>query len=120
MKKLNKKGFTLIELLAVVVILLAISVVAVSSISAAIERNKVKQNESKKEIIISYAKIYYGDHKNTLEKKSKDVNGYIHIAINDLVKEELVTEEELIDAYGDRISGDICFESSGKNFKFCE
>ena len=36
MKKLNKKGFTLVELLAVVVILLAISVIAVSSISAAI------------------------------------------------------------------------------------
>ena len=49
--KLNKKGFTLIELLAVVVILLAITVIAVSSISAAIERNKVKQNDTKKEVI---------------------------------------------------------------------
>ena len=58
MKSLNKKGFTLIELLAVVVILLAISIIAVSSISAAIERNKVKQNDAKKELIISYAKIY--------------------------------------------------------------
>ena len=37
------KGFTLIELLAVVVIMLAISVMAISSISAAIERNKAKQ-----------------------------------------------------------------------------
>ena len=42
--KLNKKGFTLIELLAVVVIMLAISVMAVSSISAAVERNKKKQS----------------------------------------------------------------------------
>ena len=39
---INRKGFTLIELLAVVVILLAISVMAISSISAAIERNKNK------------------------------------------------------------------------------
>ena len=46
--KMNNKGCTLIELLAVVVILLAISVIAISSISAAIERNKGKQNEEKK------------------------------------------------------------------------
>ena len=67
--KLNKKGFTLVELLAVVVILLAISVIAVSSISAAIERNKAKQNEAKKEIIISYAKLYYEEHKNNESDK---------------------------------------------------
>jgi len=64
--KLNKKGFTLIELLAVVVILLAISVIAISSISAAIERNKAKQNDSKKEVIVSYAQLYYNEHKNSL------------------------------------------------------
>ena len=57
--KLNKKGFTLIELLAVVVILLAISVMAISSINAAVERNKAKQDNAKKEVIVSYAKIYY-------------------------------------------------------------
>lgn len=62
--KLNKKGFTLVELLAVVVILLAISVIAVSSISAAIERNKEKQNNAKIDIIISYAKLYYDENKN--------------------------------------------------------
>ena len=114
MKKLNKKGFTLIELLAVVVILLAISVIAVSSISAAIERNKVKQNEAKKEIIISYAKIYYEDHKNEIESKKN-----YRITIDKLVGDELLSEEELLDVDGDRISGDICFATGGKNFKFC-
>ncbi len=64
--KLNRKGFTLIELLAVVVILLAISVMAITSISAAVERNKAKQDNAKKEVIVSYAKIYYEDHRNTL------------------------------------------------------
>ena len=44
MKLNDKKGFTLIELLAVVVIMLAISVMAVSSISAAIKRNDKKQD----------------------------------------------------------------------------
>lgn len=63
--KLNNKGFTLVELLAVVVILLAISVIAISSISAAIERNKEKQNEAKIDVIISYAKLYYDEHRNT-------------------------------------------------------
>ena len=65
--KINKKGFTLIELLAVVVILLAISVIAISSISAAIERNKAKQNEAKIDIIKTYAKLYYDSHRNTEE-----------------------------------------------------
>ena len=114
MKKLNKKGFTLIELLAVVVILLAISVIAVSSISAAIERNKGKQNDAKREIIISYAKIYYEDHKNKIEK---DRN--YKITIDDLMRDELLTEDELLDADNNSITGDICFESGGKNFKFC-
>ena len=44
MKKINNKGFTLIELLAVVVILLAITVVAIPSINSLIERNKEKRN----------------------------------------------------------------------------
>ena len=56
--KNNKKGFTLVELLAVVVLLLAISVMAVSSISAAIERNKNKQNEAKKKMLANYAELY--------------------------------------------------------------
>ena len=68
--KINKKGFTLVELLAVVVILLAISVIAVSSISAAIERNKEKQNDSKKELIVSYGKLYYDEHKRAYRKRT--------------------------------------------------
>ena len=102
--KLNKKGFTLVELLAVVVILLAISVIAVSSISAAIERNKVKQNESKIEIIISYAKLYYDEHKNSL-----GVSG--SITLQKLVDEEYMTDEERKDADGDYFTGVICYSS---------
>ena len=66
MKKNKNKGFTLIELLAVVVILLAVSVIAISSISAAIERNKKKQNDTKIAVIESYAKLYYDEHKNII------------------------------------------------------
>ena len=96
--KLNKKGFTLIELLAVVVILLAISVIAVSSISAAIERNKSKQNDAKKEVIISYAKLYYEEHKNSL-----GTSGYI--SLDDLE----LSDAEIKDADGEKFTGCICF-----------
>lgn len=112
MKKLNKKGFTLVELLAVVVILLAISVIAVSSISAAIERNKNKQNEAKIEILESYAKIYYDQYKN---KFGNSTSGYI--SLTDLYNVGL-NEEELYDVDGIPFSGCIKYDSG--NFKYVE
>lgn len=105
--KLNKKGFTLVELLAVVVILLAISVVAISSISAAIERNKAKQNDAKKEVIISYAKLYYDSHRNT------ENDGCIELYNLDL------SDSERVDADGNGFIGVIRYDSSG-NFRFDE
>lgn len=103
--KLNKKGFTLIELLAVVVILLAISVIAVSSINAAIERNKAKQNDAKKAIIVSYAKLYYEEHKNT------ETDGCIELG--DLK----LSVDEMTDAYGEQFTG-VVRHDSGKNFRY--
>lgn len=99
--KLNKKGFTLIELLAVVVILLAISVIAVSSISSAIERNKAKQNDAKIEVIVSYAKLYYDEHKNTIS-----IGDCINIEALDL------SDSEMEDAYGDMFSGCVRVKSA--------
>lgn len=109
MKKLNKKGFTLVELLAVVVILLAISVIAVTSISAAIERNKEKQNESKIEIIISYAKLYYDEHKNSLGS-----SGNIELSVLNL------SENEMLDSNDEYFTGCVCYESSGSDFWYEE
>ena len=103
--KLNKKGFTLIELLAVVVILLAISVIAISSISAAIERNKDKQNNAKKEVIISYAKLYYEEHRNSFSEDS----GCIELGKLGL------SEEESKDADGNYFYGVVKF-TNGNNF----
>lgn len=110
MKKLNKKGFTLIELLAVVVILLAISVIAVSSISAAIERNKVKQNDAKHKILESYALLYYDQYKNTLDDR-----GYIKLT--DLYNVGL-KDEELYDVDGMLFEGCIKYDSG--NFEYTE
>ena len=110
MKKLNKKGFTLVELLAVVVILLAISVIAVSSISAAIERNKDKQNQAKIDIIGSYADLYYNEHKNTETNKCiplETIKTYFNLTV-----------EELTDAYGNPFGGVVKYTNTDGNFKW--
>lgn len=106
--KLNKKGFTLVELLAVVVILLAITVMAISSIGAAIERNKVKQDDTKKEVIVSYAKLYYGEHKNSLS-----LSGCIKINVLNL------SENEITNANGDKFTGGVAY-TNGTNFHYVD
>lgn len=106
--KLNNKGFTLIELLAVIIILLAITVIAISSISAAIERNKVKQDNAKKNVIESYAEIYYNDHKNRL-----GTTGCIPVGSLTL------SENELTDSNGGTFNGGVKY-TDGKNFKYCD
>ena len=111
MKKQDKKkskGFTLIELLAVVVILLAISVMAISSISAAVERNKTKQNDAKIKIIESYAELYYDENKNSL-------SGSSYIPLDDLE----LTEEERTDADGEPFVGKVCICDS-RTFKYAD
>lgn len=63
-KRLNNKGFTLVELLATVVILLAISTVAITSISASMDRQNAKKDEATKKIIISYGRVYLEERVN--------------------------------------------------------
>ena len=106
MKKLNKKGFTLVELLAVVVILLAISVIAVSSISAAIERNKEKQTAAKIEIIISYAKLYYDEHKNSETDQCIETS-----KLN-------LTENESKDANDNDLTGIVKYNNTNRKWEF--
>ena len=106
MMKLNKKGFTLVELLAVVVILLAISVIAVSSISAAIERNKEKQNDAKIRVIESYAEAYYDEHKNTITNKCIPLN-WLNLS-----------DSEKKDADEKEFNGVVKYDSSNKKWTF--
>ncbi len=108
--KLNRKGFTLIELLAVVVILLAISVMAITSISAAIERNKTKQDESRKAIIVSATELYFNEHKNSLK-------GISCLTISELISREVITEDEALDSNDEQFSGRVCLKSDG-TFKY--
>ena len=57
--KLNKKGFTLIELLAVIVILAALSLVAVPGISRLINSSKKKTFVSQGQALIEAAQTQY-------------------------------------------------------------
>ena len=107
-KRKNQKGFTLIELLAVVVILLAISVMAISSISAAIERSKDKQNETKKSVIVSYGELYYDEHRNSMS-----TSGCIKIDLLGL------SEDESTDANGEKFTGGVRY-TNGADFKYDE
>ena len=111
--KLNKKGFTLIELLAVVVIMLAISVMAISSISAAIERNKAKQDNAKKETIVSIVKLYYDEHKNSLE-----TSGCIPLSKLDLTDNEIKCDQ-CNDGKSGTFSGGVKYEN-GNNFEYVD
>jgi len=105
--KLNKKGFTLIELLAVVVILLIISVVAIPSISSAIERNKAKKNAAQIDVIESYAEIYYENNKNYYGS----INSFcVNVNVLDL------TEAEVKDADGNEFVGSVRYINN--EFKF--
>ena len=97
MKKLNKKGFTLVELLAVLVILIAITSIAIPTINSALERSKNKQNEQRKRIIESAAELYVSEHKNTFNKTC--------IKVETLKNEGYLDEESIKDADGRLFDG---------------
>lgn len=59
MLKLDNRGFTLVELLAVIVILVAISYVAVSGISSSLENRDKKECIEQQELAVGAAKIYF-------------------------------------------------------------
>lgn len=99
--KLNKKGFTLIELLAVIVILLAISTIAISSISSAIERNKQKTNNAKKKVLESYGELYFEEKINDYTTTKKCVN------IEDLSEYFKLEDSEIKDADDKQFKGSI-------------
>ena len=99
--KLNKKGFTLIELLAVIVILLAISTIAISSISSAIERNKQKTNNAKKKVLESYGELYFEENINKYTTTKKCVN------IEDLSEYFKLEDSEIKDADDKQFKGYI-------------
>ena len=57
--KMNNKGFTLVELLAVITILLSLSIVVVTNVSASLKRNDEQKEETQINIAKTAAKIYF-------------------------------------------------------------
>lgn len=104
--KLNKKGFTLVELLAVIVILLAISIIAIPSISSAIERSKNKTLERKKDVIESYAEIYYDKYMKNTDKNSFCVN------VSELDLDDSETNSGELDGSVKYSSGEFVYQDS--------
>ena len=58
-KTLNNKGFTLIELISVMVILISISLVAVTGITNSLTNREFKECKEQRELAINAAKIYF-------------------------------------------------------------
>lgn len=56
---MNNKGFTLVELLAVILVLIGVSLIAVSSISSSLGRREEKELAEQIELAKNAAKIYF-------------------------------------------------------------
>ena len=54
----NNKGFTLVELIAVIVVLLAIMLIGVPQIASTLEKQNKKDDERRKESILTAAEVY--------------------------------------------------------------
>ena len=126
MRGLNNKGFTLVELLAVLVILAAIMGIALPSITSSMERNKDKQNESKKKLLESFAEIYVSDHKvaiyDNLEALSSPSNPITecYIAVSELRSEGYLSDDADIDADGNQMDGNIYFNKSNNIYIYSD
>lgn len=105
----NRKGFTLIELLAVIVLLVAISAIAIPNITASIERSKNRQMQAKERVIIEAAKLYYEEHKNSL---SSFIDGGCYIELDKLD----LHGEELKDPDGNVLEGGVIFDPETEEY----
>lgn len=109
--KLNNKGFTLVELLAVLVILIAISSIAIPTISSSIDRNKDKQYRAKIKLVESAAELYITDNRNYL---STD-DDHCFIMVKDLTSDNYFDKD-------DDISPNSCvkYTFNGKTFDYID
>lgn len=118
-KKLNKRGFSLVELLAVLVILSAIMGIALPSITSSLERNKGKQDDSKKKMLESFAEIYVADHKNAIYN---NLNGATkcYISISDLNNKGYLTDDAAIGSDGNPMAGYVMFDSNNNSYIYSD
>lgn len=111
---LNNKGFTLVELLATVVILLAISTVAITSISASIDRQNQKKDDATKELIVSYGRLYLEEHINDT------YSGYPCVSVATLKSTYNLNEDTLKQSNGTLFGGSVRTNDNYKTFEYRE
>lgn len=116
MMKLNNKGFTLVELLAVIVILLALSMIAIPNITASLEKNKNKLSDSQKKIIVSSAELFISENKNSLGYYSSFMNGSCCLSTDILKDNGYITNDDLKDSNGSDLVGYINYANSKYEF----
>lgn len=80
---MNNKGFTLVELLAVMVILVAISLIAVGGISASLEKRDIKECQEQQELAVGAAKIYFS------------LNNSSEVTIGELVSKKYLGDKKI-------------------------
>lgn len=127
-KNLNNKGFTLIELLAVVLILVAISFVAVGGISNSLQKREVKECEEQIELAISAAKIYFSlEGKNRMKVTIKQLNagesGYTTDYFkNDKKLDKLDIDNDYIirEKVDDKYTGKYYYKDKNGSVKSCK
>ena len=113
----NNKGFTLVELLAVLVILIAILSIAVPSITSSIERNKQKDLEQKKKIIISAAETLVNLQPNSYYAIQLK-NGTCGLDVNAFIESNVISDNEAKDVDGNYIEGCVMYNSTNKKYEF--
>ena len=114
---MNNKGFTLVELLAVVLILTSISLIAVSGISASLERRNSKEYDEQKELAINAAKIYFSlvDDANCV-KDGNTIPSCVYV--KDLIDQNYFNERSKTDRLKDKDNS--CVKMKSGEYKFEE
>ena len=116
----SNKGFTLVELLAVLVILIAILSIAVPSVISTVERNKQKDLEKKKKIIISAAETFNALDLgyNSWYTKRDFFSGSCGYDISFLLHFNLLAETEAKDNNGNYIECCVMYDTTNKKYLF--
>ena len=114
----SNKGFTLVELLAVLVILIAILSVAVPSVISTVERNKQKDLEQKKKIIISAAETFNALSEKYYYNKWNFFEGKCGYDVYLLIDCNVLSDSEAKDNNGNYIEGCVMYDISTKKYIF--
>lgn len=116
---LNNKGFTLVEVLAVLIILAAITGLAIPSFTSSLEVNDKKQEENRQRRIESAAEIYVTNNKQAIFD-NLNASGYnqCYIFASDLESEGYISSDDNTKDDGSKINGLIEYNRNNNSYKY--